>query len=140
MHKLPRIGLRGRLVLVALILLIIPWAGYSYIKATEQLLREQQERQLMAAARAVAAALHDRPRLATLREESPDGEAARAEVRAVEAPRRRTHAAIGIGRHEIGPLIEEHLECGDGIRKVDGVVTYRDRGQKGKFVCIEPKA
>lgn len=83
MRALPRVGLRGRLVLVALVLLVIPWAGYSYIKATEQLLREQQERQLMAAARAVAAALHDRPRLATLREESADGEAARAEVRAL---------------------------------------------------------
>lgn len=80
---LPPLGLRGRLVLVALVLLVIPWAGYSYVKATEQLLREQQERQLMAAARAIAAALHDRPRLATLREDSPDGDAARAEVRAL---------------------------------------------------------
>ena len=24
--------------------------------------------------------------------------------------------------------------------KIDGVVTYRDRGHKGKFVSIEPKA
>lgn len=79
--KRPALGLRGKLVLVALLLLVMPWAGYSYIKATEQLLREQQERQLTGAARAIAAALHDRPRLATLREDSPDGEAARAEVR-----------------------------------------------------------
>jgi two-component system sensor histidine kinase ChvG len=80
---LPSPGLRGKLVLVALVLLVIPWAGYSYITATERLLREQQERQLMGAVRAVAAALHDRPRLATLREDSPDGDAARAEVRAL---------------------------------------------------------
>jgi signal transduction histidine kinase len=78
---LPAIGLRGRIVLVALVLLVIPWAGYSYVSATEQLLREQQERQLSAAARAIAAALHDRPRLAILQEDSADGEAARAEVR-----------------------------------------------------------
>ncbi len=80
---LPAIGLRGRIVLVALVLLVIPWAGYSYVSTTEQLLREQQERQLAAAARAIAAALHDRPRLATLQEDSPDGEAARAEVRSL---------------------------------------------------------
>ncbi len=80
---LPAPGLRGRIVLVALVLLVIPWAGYSYVSATEQLLREQQERQLAAAARAIAAALHDRPRLATLQEDSADGEAARAEVRAL---------------------------------------------------------
>lgn len=80
---LPSIGLRGKTILVALVLLVIPWAGYSYVSATEQLLREQQERQLRGAARAVAAALHDRPRLATLRENSADGEAARAEVRAL---------------------------------------------------------
>lgn len=78
---LPSPGLRGKLILVALVLLVIPWAGYSYIKASEQLLRDHQERQLRAAARAVAAALQDRPRLATLREDSPYGEAARAEVR-----------------------------------------------------------
>ncbi len=89
-------GLRGKLVLVALLLLVIPWAGYSYIKATEQLLREQQERQLTGAARAVAAALHDRPRLATLREESPDGEAARAEVRALVTAIARTGLRIWI--------------------------------------------
>ncbi len=93
---LPPLGLRGRLVLVALVLLVIPWAGYSYIKATEQLLREQQERQLMAAARAIAAALHDRPRLATLREQSPDGEAARAEVRALVTAIARTGLRIWV--------------------------------------------
>lgn len=82
-RALPAIGLRGKIVLVALVLLVIPWAGYSYVSATEQLLREQQERQLRGAARAVAAAMHDRPRLATLREDSPDGDAARAEVRAL---------------------------------------------------------
>ena len=74
-------GLRGRLLWVALALLIIPWAGVSYMRSTADLLRQQQERQLRATATAIAAALHDRPRLAVLREESQDGEAARAEVR-----------------------------------------------------------
>ena len=74
-------GLRGRLLWVALALLIIPWAGVSYVRSTADLLRQQQERQLRATATAIAAALHDRPRLAVLREESQDGEAARAEVR-----------------------------------------------------------
>ncbi len=93
---LPALGLRGKLILVALVLLVIPWAGYSYIKASEQLLREQQERQLTGAARAIAAALNDRPRLATLREKSSDGEAARAEVRALVTAVARTGLRIWV--------------------------------------------
>ena len=56
-------GLRAKLVLVALALLVIPWAGYSYVKSVERLLREKQEQQLIATARGVATALQDRPGL-----------------------------------------------------------------------------
>jgi dedicated sortase system histidine kinase len=59
--ELPALGLRAKLVLVALALLVIPWAGYSYVQAIERLLRENQEQQLIATARGVATALQDRP-------------------------------------------------------------------------------
>ncbi len=59
-------GLHGQVALVALVLLVIPWAGYNYIKAMERLLRQNQEQQVIAAARGIATALQDRPRLLEL--------------------------------------------------------------------------
>ena len=59
-------GLHTKVALVALTLLVIPWVGYSYVKAMEKLLRENQEQQVAAAARGIATALQDRPRLLEL--------------------------------------------------------------------------
>src|SRR5205085_5943987 len=59
-------GLHGQVALVALVLLVIPWVGYTYVKAMEKLLRENQEQQVIAAARGIATALQDRPRLLQL--------------------------------------------------------------------------
>jgi dedicated sortase system histidine kinase len=59
-------GLHGQVALVALVLLVIPWVGYTYVKAMEKLLRENQEQQVIAAARGIATALQDRPRLLEL--------------------------------------------------------------------------
>ena len=56
-------GLRAQLALVALVLLALPWAGLVYVNELERVLLEGQERALMGTARAVATALHDRPRL-----------------------------------------------------------------------------
>ncbi|MEQ1773806.1 MAG: ATP-binding protein [Burkholderiales bacterium] len=65
--RLPRaFGLHGQVALVALVLLVIPWVGYSYVKAMEKLLRENQEQQVIAAARGIATALQDRPKLLEL--------------------------------------------------------------------------
>ena len=65
--RLPRLfGLHGQVVLVALVLLVIPWVGYSYVKAMEKLLRQNQDQQVLAAARGIAAALQDRPKLLEL--------------------------------------------------------------------------
>ena len=65
--RLPRAyGLHGQVALVALVLLVIPWVGYTYVKAMETLLRENQEQQVIAAARGIATALQDRPRLLEL--------------------------------------------------------------------------
>lgn len=60
-------GLHGQVALVALVLLVIPWVGYRYVKAMENMLRQNQEQQVAAAARGVATALQDRPRLLELR-------------------------------------------------------------------------
>ncbi|MGH8621652.1 MAG: ATP-binding protein [Burkholderiales bacterium] len=68
---LPALGLRAKIALVALVLLVIPWVGYSYLKAMEVLLRENQEQQLGATARAVATTLQDRPQLMGLRAAAP---------------------------------------------------------------------
>jgi two-component system, OmpR family, sensor histidine kinase ChvG len=62
-----RFGLRAKVVAVALALAPIPWLGYRYVKEMEAVLREGQEQALVATARAVATALHDRPELLELR-------------------------------------------------------------------------
>ena len=59
-------GLHGQVALVALVLLVIPWVGYTYVKAMEKLLRENQEQQVIASARGIATALQDRPKLLAL--------------------------------------------------------------------------
>lgn len=60
---LPVPGLRTQVLLLALILFAIPWVGYRYILEMERFLREGQERALVATARAVATALHERAAL-----------------------------------------------------------------------------
>ena len=60
-----RFSLRLKLGLVALVLLTLPWAGVRYVNEVERFLLEGQERALLATARAVATALHERPLLLT---------------------------------------------------------------------------
>lgn len=67
------LSIRARLVLVALVLLVIPWVGFKYVKTMEQLLRDNQVQAVVATARAVAAALQDRPRLLELRTSATTG-------------------------------------------------------------------
>jgi len=57
------LSLRVKLALVTLVLLVLPWAGVRYVNEMERVLLEGQERALLATARAVATALHDRPQL-----------------------------------------------------------------------------
>ena len=61
--KALRFGLRAKLALVALVLLALPLAGTLYVNEVERLLLESQEQSLLATARAVATALHERPQL-----------------------------------------------------------------------------
>jgi two-component system, OmpR family, sensor histidine kinase ChvG len=61
--KRVRISLRTKLALVALVMLALPWAGALYVNEVERFLLEGQEQTLIATARAVATALHERPHL-----------------------------------------------------------------------------
>ena len=63
MVRLPVFSLRIKLALVAVLLLALPWAGYSYVREMERFLLEGERQALLATARAVATALHDRPGL-----------------------------------------------------------------------------
>jgi len=65
-----RFPLRARLALVALALLVLPWAGWLYVRAMERFLVTAQEETLAATARAVATALHERPKLLAYRAHS----------------------------------------------------------------------
>src|SRR5262252_6680694 len=61
--RLPALSLRIKLALVSVLLLALPWAGYSYVREMERFVLEGEEQALLATARAVATALHDRPGL-----------------------------------------------------------------------------
>ena len=52
-------SIRFKLLLVALTLLVIPWAGYRFIQETENFLRQAQESMLLGTAQAVATILHN---------------------------------------------------------------------------------
>lgn len=68
-----RFPLRAKLALVALVLLVLPVAGWRYVREMERFLLVAQEEALAATARAVATALHERPQLLAYRARSePD--------------------------------------------------------------------
>ena len=67
-------GIRPRLMLVALVLLVLPWLAAQFISGMEISLRAAQEQSIGASARAVAAALSDRPALFDRGKPAPDPE------------------------------------------------------------------
>jgi dedicated sortase system histidine kinase len=70
--KFPAISLRVKLALVSVLLLALPWAGYRYVREMERFLLEGEEQALLATARGVATALHDRPALLRARPSRDD--------------------------------------------------------------------
>lgn len=62
-----RFSLRLKLALVALSLLVLPWVGYQYVQELERFMLDAQKQALLATARAVATALHERPQLMRLK-------------------------------------------------------------------------
>ncbi|MCW8994730.1 MAG: proteobacterial dedicated sortase system histidine kinase, partial [Psychromonas sp.] len=57
------LGLRSKVIMLSSFLLILPWLGYDYIQEMEKVLRQGQEQTLLGTTRAVATALHERPKL-----------------------------------------------------------------------------
>ena len=58
-------SIRTKLLLVALLLLLIPWMSYIYVRDLKTFLLSGQESALSLTSRAVATVLHDRPELFT---------------------------------------------------------------------------
>ena len=56
-------GIRAKLVFVSSFLLVIPWLGYLYILEMEEYLSRAQEQTILGTARALSAALSERPEL-----------------------------------------------------------------------------
>jgi len=56
-------SIRTKLLLVALLLLLIPWMSYEYVREMKTYLLSGQEQALSLTSRAVATVLHDRPEL-----------------------------------------------------------------------------
>ncbi|MDB5804189.1 MAG: histidine kinase [Betaproteobacteria bacterium] len=64
-------GLRAKLFVAVLPVFAIPVVGLGYVREMEALLKQQQEQNLITAARTIATALHDRPSLLRLRPQDP---------------------------------------------------------------------
>lgn len=64
-------SIRTKLLLATLVLMLIPFVGYGYVREMENFLRSGQEQAVIATARAAATALHDRPKLLELRTNQP---------------------------------------------------------------------
>jgi two-component system sensor histidine kinase ChvG len=60
---------------VSLVLLAIPFVGYGYVREVERVLKAAQEQAVTAQARAIASALHDRPKLLDRRFDPSEGAA-----------------------------------------------------------------
>jgi two-component system sensor histidine kinase ChvG len=98
-----RVTLRVKLALVSLAMLALPWAGWLYVGEMERFLLEGQERTLLATARAVATALHDRPQLLAAVPERDDALRREAE----EELRRLTQGDASVGADTEVPLARE---------------------------------
>ncbi len=57
------LGLRSKFILLSSFLLLLPWLGYEYVWEMEKYLRLGQEKTLVGTTRALATALHERPKL-----------------------------------------------------------------------------
>ncbi len=71
----PHFSIRTKLLLVAMLLLLIPWMSYIYVRDMKSFLLSGQEDALSLTSRAVATVLHDRPELFTQDTKIESGEA-----------------------------------------------------------------
>ncbi len=94
--------LRLKLALVALTLLALPWVGYRYVQEMERFLLEAQQQALLATARAVATALHERPQLMRVKPAQADAAQRAAEERLRQAAERAEKSGHPVVVEEIG--------------------------------------
>ena len=80
------ISIRTKLLLVAMLLLLVPWMSYVYVRDMKSFLLSGQEDALSLTARAVAQVLHDRPELFTPDDEIPDPDTEQNEIYAAPLP------------------------------------------------------
>ncbi|MCC6658118.1 MAG: hypothetical protein IT512_08035 [Rhodocyclaceae bacterium] len=97
-----RITLRLKLALVALTLLALPWVGYRYVQEMERFLLEAQQQALLATARAVATALHERPQLLRVKPAQNDAARLAAEESLRQAAERAEKSGQPVVVEEIG--------------------------------------
>lgn len=94
--------LRLKLALVALTLLALPWVGYRYVQEMERFLLEAQQQALLATARAVATALHERPQLMRVKPAQSDAARRAAEERLKQATEQAEKSGHPVVVEEIG--------------------------------------
>lgn len=97
-----RFSLRLKLALVALTLLALPWVGWRYVQEMERFLLEAQQQALLATARAVATALHERPQLMRVKPAQADAAQRAAEERLRQAAERAEKSGQPVVVEEIG--------------------------------------
>ena len=125
MIRLPAFSLRVKLALVSVLLLALPWAGYQYVREMERFLLDGEEQALLATARGVATALHDRPGLMRARPPRDDElrREAQEELRRLAAERGETpgpaEGESGIIGREDTAAKREIEEIGEILRGVE---------------------
>jgi dedicated sortase system histidine kinase len=123
--RLPAFSLRVKLALVSVLLLALPWAGYQYVREMERFLLAGEEQALLATARGVATALHDRPGLMRARPPRDDElrREAQEELRRLAAERGETpgpaEGEAGIIAREDTAAKREIEEIGEILRGVE---------------------
>lgn len=82
----PALSIRTKLLLVAMLLLLVPWMSYVYVRDMKSFLLSGQEDALNLTSRAVAQVLHDRPELFSRDTEIPDPDSDENEIYATPLP------------------------------------------------------
>ena len=109
-----RFSLRPKLALLTLVVLALPWAGMLYVNEVERFLLEGQEQTLLATARAVATALHERPQLLSV-------SARESEVADILLGAQRASARIWVVSRS-GQVVAAQTDCDRSDRRFSGVV------------------
>ncbi len=80
------LSIRTKLLLVAMLLLLVPWMSYVYVRDMKSFLLSGQEDALSLTSRAVAQVLHDRPELFTRDDDIPNPDNEQNEIYAAPLP------------------------------------------------------